>query len=124
MILAPIFLTPWAPDAKSRDLAQDISAALDATVDEEGVPLTRKQVAARMKIGTPLLSEWESCARPAHLFRFTSLPDSFWHAFIARIAERRGGYYFTPEVVTLLRGAAALRRQPLMARMTRERKSA
>ena len=117
MFVMPVVLAPWAPDDRSRAFAQDVASAIDAT-------LTRKEAAALLQIKEPLLSEWLSCERPLNAFRLTALPESFWHALMGRLAERRGGYYLAPDMVTLLRGAAALRRTPLMARMTRERKTA
>jgi hypothetical protein len=119
MFVIPMLLTPWHADDRSRAFAQDVSAAIDAT-------LTRKEAAALLQIKEPLLSEWLACARPMNAFRLTALPETFWHALMVRLAERRGGYYFTPEIVTLLRGAAALKRNVLAARMRlpRERKTA
>lgn len=102
------FVAAWTPTDKSRQLAVDIFAALDARY-------SRKEAAELLGVSEKLLSDWAQCKKPLNWFRFADLDDAFWTALQTRMAQRSGGIYIEASVVTLLRGAAALKRAPLKA---------
>lgn len=82
--------------------------------------ISRKEAAAWMGIKEPQLARQLAGEPGTHisLWRLAALPQSFWDAFDARRAEQRGAVLVSPELVTLLRGAATLRRAALKAAMT------
>lgn len=105
----------WSPDDRAREFAEDVSAAIDATRLPDGSRLTRKDAAFLMRLtnkneqpNVAELSAQLSCQKPLNVFRLTALPPEFWDELYKRQAERRGGMYFTPSCVTLMRGAANL----------------
>lgn len=116
MLIAPIFLAAWVPTDKSRELATDIFGALDSVY-------SRKEAAALMGVTEKLLSDWAQCQKPLNWFRFGNLDGvteqdrkraaQFWDALQQRMAERAGGVYVRPQLVTLLRAAATFKRTPL-----------
>ena len=111
-------LAAWAPTQKATELAADIFAALDGTY-------TRKEAAALLGVTESLLSDWAQCRKPLNWFRFADLDARFWDVLQDRMAERVGGVYVRPQLVTLLRAASTLKRTPLKSLFsTVERKTA
>lgn len=105
-LFVPMLLIPFRADTAARLFAQDVAAAIDAA-------LTRKEAATVMGIREALLSEWLAASRPLNAFRLLALPAAFWNELLKRLARRRGGAYLEPEVVTLLKGAAEMKRPML-----------
>ncbi len=115
----PFLMLPWQADDRARAFAQDVADALDAT-------MLRKVAADLMDIKEPLLSKWLSADKPVNGSKLTKLSDEFWDALLERLAARRGGYYFKPDAVLLLKGAASLRKPmaKMLASLPAERKLA
>ena len=109
-----VLLAAWSPDDRSRALAIDVLAAIDAT-------MTRADAVDRLRLANEAqLSEQLNCRKPLNLFRLAPLPDVFWDEFLDRLATRRGGLYIPPIAVLVLKGAAALGfRHPIFDRLFR-----
>lgn len=89
-------------------------AVIDALADAH---LSRKEAAQYMGLHEPHLSRQLAGEPGTHLslWRLASLPQAFWDAFDARRASMRGALLLSPELVTLLRGAATLKRTVVKA---------
>ena len=85
----------------SRELAQDITAAIDAH-------MKREAAASMMGIHPADLSRQLSGRDPLNLWRLTALPSEVWLAFLAARTRRLGGEVLTADQLTLLKGAATL----------------
>ena len=106
-----VFLGPWARTEATDTLARDVAAALDDYFD------SRSAAADALGMTLPELSLQLSGQKALTLlWRCTALDVGFWDVLLAVLAKRQGGLYVGPDVVTLLRGAATLRRVPLKAR--------
>lgn len=111
--MLPILIFPYRATPDADAFRQDVIAALN------DAQLSHKEAAALMGISEPVLSRQLSGEPNTHLslWRLAALPESFWDAFDIRRAERRGAVLLTPHLVTLLRGAASLKRVTVKARL-------
>jgi len=87
---------------RSRELAQDVSRAL------EMAGLSRKAAAEDMGLTEPQLSRQLSGAEPLNLWRLCALGAAFDLALLRRRAARIGAALFASEEVEMLKGAARL----------------
>lgn len=111
-------LIPYAPTDESALLARDVAAAIDSV-------LPRKVAAQTIGVSEADLSLQLSGVKPLNIFRLTALPEAFWHALLDKRAQRIGGLYVRPDLVTLLQGASRLRRgMATMRPRAAERKTA
>ena len=115
MIIA--LLAPWAghTDA-SREVALDISAAIDAH-------MKRDAAASLMGLHPADLSRQLSGRDPLNLWRLTSLPSGVWLDFMAARTKRLGGEVLTADQIALLKGAAALGPRMLQAVLPERRRA-
>lgn len=91
----------------SRELAQDVIAAIDAAFDK------RERAAVEMGLHPADLSRQLAGRDPLNFWRLASLGWPFWIAFCAARMARVGGLVLTSEQLTLIKGFAALPKRML-----------
>jgi hypothetical protein len=119
-LLVPFLMFPaYVVTESARELAQDVMAAIDAT-------MPRKVAAGLMRLSEADLSVQLSGLRPLNVYRLSWLPTEFWDVLLDHRAKRLGGLYLKGDVVAVLRGAAALRKPmaKMLASLPAERKLA
>jgi hypothetical protein len=107
------FLSPsamaWSPTDRARAFAADVKEALRIS------GIGQKEAALTMDIPESLLSEWLSGQKQISGSRLAELPESFHDELRDLQADRAGEVVLRRDLVTLLRGAAALPKRMLRA---------
>lgn len=107
----------WIPTDEARQLATIVREELDAMYP-------RKVSADIARLKESDLSEQLNCAEPLNFYRLAAFGPLFWNRILKRLARLHGGEYLEPEVVTLLNGAAQLKRPMLSMASARKREIA
>ena len=112
-------MAKWVPTDEARQLAKAVREELDAMYP-------RKVSADILRLKESDLSLQLNCAEPLNFFRLAALGPLFWQRILKRLAGLYGGAYLDPEIVTLLHGAAQLRKPmaKMLASLPAERKLA
>ncbi len=107
-LIAPSAMA-WTPTKAACAYAADVETALRSS------GISQKEAAITMKIPESLLSEWLHCKKQISGSHLADLPPKFHEQLRALQADRDGAVVLPARLVALLRGAAALPRQMLMA---------
>lgn len=102
MIALPVSAAWIGHTDASRDLAQDVTTALDTAFPK------RELAAEAMGLHPADLSRQLAGRDPLNLWRVASLGWTFWLAFCAARVARVGGVVLTSEQISFVRGAAVL----------------
>jgi hypothetical protein len=107
MIVPMVTMARWQPTEDSKRLADVVREELDAMYP-------RKVSADILRLKESDLSLQLNGVDPLNFYRLAGLGPLFWNRILKRLARMQGGEYLEPEVVTLLNGAARLKKPMAM----------